>query len=188
MIFMPVCILAIRDEDDRQFMERLYVEHWRMMFRSAWRVLRDRDASEDAVNGACVSLIRNIDRLRSLDEKVLPAYIMVTVRNQARMHLRRSETEQRALERLSQQQALEMDEENVEKIVFRNCSLERMKLAIRQLPEIDQEILRMKYFDWVKDEEAVKILGMCGATLRSRRMRALKKLYRLLEGRENGEE
>ena len=42
---LPICILAIRDDDDRAYMTRLFVKYQRLMYRTIYDILGDKWAA-----------------------------------------------------------------------------------------------------------------------------------------------
>ena len=58
---LPICILAIRDDDDRAYMTRLFVKYQRLMYRTIYDILGDKWATEDVLQ---TTLLRLIDHLR----------------------------------------------------------------------------------------------------------------------------
>lgn len=46
---LPICILAIRDDDDRAYMTRLFVKYQRLMYRTIYDILGDKWATEDVL-------------------------------------------------------------------------------------------------------------------------------------------
>lgn len=58
MMMFPVSILAIEDDSDRAFMEQLYTAHELLMHKCALRFLHNGYDADDAVNNACVKLIK----------------------------------------------------------------------------------------------------------------------------------
>lgn len=57
---LPICILAIRDDDDRAYMTRLFVKYQRLMYRTIYDILGDKWATEDVLQ---TTLLRLIDHL-----------------------------------------------------------------------------------------------------------------------------
>ena len=49
MMFIPVAILSIGNEDDRAFMVRLYVDYRWLMYKVALSVVREPQLAEDMV-------------------------------------------------------------------------------------------------------------------------------------------
>ena len=48
---IPYCILVIEDDDDRTFMEQLFVDYHRLMYHEIFKLVHDQWAAEDdAVN------------------------------------------------------------------------------------------------------------------------------------------
>ena len=64
---LPICILAIRDDDDRAYMTRLFVKYQRLMYRTIYDILGDKWATEDVLQ---TTLLRLIDRSRKKDSEV----------------------------------------------------------------------------------------------------------------------
>ena len=56
MLVMPLVIQAIEDDDDRQFMERLYYDHSRLMYATAWKYSAYKIEVEDVVSDSCVAV------------------------------------------------------------------------------------------------------------------------------------
>ena len=67
MVIFPQAILDMPEGSDRDYMEWLYREYCALMFSTAWKYFRDKADVEDIVSDGCVSLMRNIPALRSLE-------------------------------------------------------------------------------------------------------------------------
>lgn len=68
---LPICILAIRDDDDRAYMTRLFVKYQRLMYRTIYDILGDKWATEDVLQTTLLRLIDHLDTLRRLELDVL---------------------------------------------------------------------------------------------------------------------
>ena len=55
---LPICILAIRDDDDRAYMTRLFVKYQRLMYRTIYDILGDKWATEDVLQ---TTLLRRLE-------------------------------------------------------------------------------------------------------------------------------
>lgn len=87
---LPLIILAIEDESDREFMARLFQENQRMMFQRTLDILHNVQDAEDAMQTALERLIDKIATLRSMEDKRRRTnYIAATCRNTALSHLRK---------------------------------------------------------------------------------------------------
>jgi RNA polymerase sigma-70 factor (ECF subfamily) len=77
--------------------EELYRRHVQAVFRFAYRVTGDRETAEDVTSEAFLALYRNLD---SIDESLLPGWLLTVARNRARDLWRRRMVEQRYVEQL----------------------------------------------------------------------------------------
>jgi RNA polymerase sigma-70 factor (ECF subfamily) len=78
--------------------EDLYRQHVQAVFRFAYRVTGDRATAEDITSEAFLALYRNLD---SIDESLLPGWLLTVARNRARDLWRRRVVEQRGLEQFA---------------------------------------------------------------------------------------
>ena len=78
--------------------EDLYRRHVQAVFRFAYRVTSDRATAEDITSEAFLALYRNLD---SIDESLLPGWLLTVARNRARDLWRRRVVEQRSIEQLA---------------------------------------------------------------------------------------
>ena len=146
MLIMPMVILAIEDEDDRQFMERLYYDHSRLMYATAWKYSTNKIEVEDVVSDSCVALIPKISVLRRMDQKTLCAYVVSTVRNKT-LDANRTACRNSDRVRLEDNEILEnmSNGKSTEEQVLLREKLRMILEAASGLPWIEQDILRMKY-------------------------------------------
>ena len=61
---MPLMIQNIENDDDRNFMERLYREYVHRMYSIAWKYGATQNNADDIVSESVKSLIDNISKLR----------------------------------------------------------------------------------------------------------------------------
>ena len=167
MIFFPLAILMISDESDREFMKALYIKYRMSMFRMARALTDSEQDAEDVVSEACVSLIKKISRIRQLDCNVLEGYIISTVKNAAyllhrRKNVRNEVTSEEALQFAVDENAAP------DRRILQECTIQELMSAIGQLPENDQIILRMKYFEKHSDHEIALTIGIQEVSVRSR--------------------
>lgn len=181
MLYFPFVILMITDETDREFMKTLYLKHRITMFRMARSLTRSKQDAEDVVSEACVSLIKNVSRLRHLDCNVLEGYIISTVKNAAYM-LHRSK---KAKNEVAGEDVLQfVADENalVDRNILQECTVQELMDAISQLSDNDQIVLRMKYFEEHTDQEIATIMNIQEVSVRSRLTRARQRIFTLLGG------
>ena len=85
---VPFCILAIENEDDREFMTRLYLDYSRLMQQQITKIVQDEWAAEDLMQTTLVKLIDKVQDLRTKDRNHLINYIISACKNQARNYMR----------------------------------------------------------------------------------------------------
>ena len=172
--------LLIQDDSDRQPMEGLYTQYHRLMYAQALRVLRSREAAEDAVSESLIQLIKKIGLLRSLECNKLKAYVVITVKHTAITLLHRREREQPADEMVFQHVAADSRADDA---VLEAAGVERIKNAILALPPREKDMMLMRYFRDMSDEEITAATGLKAVSVRVHLSRARKRLAEMLGGK-----
>ncbi len=178
---LPLVFLTMEPGDDRAFLEQAYLDYHRLMYAQALRVLRDDAAAEDAVSDALLSLMKKISLLRTFDRNKLRAYCVITVKHAAISALRRRQKEHPAAE---DRLADTADEGRVEDGLMERAGVERIKEAIRRLPEQEMRIMVMRYFREMTDGEIAQETGLQPVSVRVHLSRARKRLREILSGEE----
>ena len=80
--------------------EDLYRRHVQAVFRFAFSIVGNKEAAEDLTSEAFLALYRSID---TIDESLLPGWLLTVVRNRARDLWRHRAVEQRYAEQLSRE-------------------------------------------------------------------------------------
>lgn len=62
---LPICILTIEDESDREFMSRVYTQYQWLMYDTIKHVVGDHWSTEDVVQTTLVKLIDKLEKLKS---------------------------------------------------------------------------------------------------------------------------
>ncbi|MBQ9264150.1 MAG: sigma-70 family RNA polymerase sigma factor [Clostridia bacterium] len=174
---LPIVLLTIENEEDRLFMEGLYLEYHQLMYGMALRVTRSNELAQDAVSDSILALIQKISLLRTFDCNKLRSYIVITVRHTAISLLKKDKREvvagDAAFEDLSDGYA-------VDERVLSRAGVEGVKNAIRRLPQREQDIMMMRYFREMDDNEIADALGIRPVSVRVQLSRARRHLAELL--------
>ena len=85
---IPIIILTIENEDDREFMSELYCDFSKLIFSKVYSIVKNREAAEDIVQETVIKLIDKVELLKTLDRRRLASYIIETGRNTAIDYLR----------------------------------------------------------------------------------------------------
>lgn len=177
MIMLPIVILAMPTGADRDYMEWLYKEHYRLMYATAWKFFRDQATVDDVVSESCVALIEKLHTLQRLERNKLRVYIVSTVRNTSLNFIRKQQRinshgvsdEEETIETVA-------DTFKVEEKVLLEDELSRVWIAIQQLPQKEQQIMRMKYAMEMADADIAKEVGLSENSIRTYIKRARERI------------
>ncbi len=176
----PLVLLLIQDEDDRTFMEGLYTQYHRLMYAQALQILRLSEAAEDAVSESLIQLIKKINLLRTLPCNKLKAYVVITVKHTAITQLHRRQREQPTDDTVFLNLA---DVQRTDDHVLEEAGITRIKDAIRSLPTREKDLMLMRYFRDMTDEEIAEATGLKPVSVRVHLSRARKRLAQILSGK-----
>ena len=181
---IPLVLLLIENEDDRVFLERVYTEYHRLMYAQALRVLKQPQAAEDAVSDSLLALTKKISLLRTLERNKLRAYVVITVKHTAVSLLNRGKRETLPGDVTFDQLS---GNDRVDDHLLAQAGVERIKDAIRTLAPRQRDILMMKYFRDMTEQEIGEALGLRAVSVRVHLTRARQRLAQALAERgENG--
>lgn len=174
-------LLAVQTDEDRDFMEQLFVDFQRLMYAQALMITHSRAVAEDVVSDSLVALIKKINIIRPMQRNILRAYVVITVRNTALNVIRRQKTSD-GVERIVPIEDMQVSTpQDGEYWLMRKERMEFVKNAIRSLPEKEKQVMMMKYFqDWSDDEIAAS-MGIKEGSVRSLTNRSRKHLRIMME-------
>ena len=182
MTIFPMAILMIDNEDDRAFMERLYVEHRYLLFKVAYGIVKDPQTAEDMVSEACISLIAHMDTLRKLNTYKVRAYIVTTVRNVSLDCIRKRNRQSRKNLLMDAEGDFDAPEQTqVYDDLIRREEIAAIRMALDKLRAPDRDLLRMKYFDLLSDKEIAQKMHIQSSSVRYYLTKARRNLGRILE-------
>lgn len=180
MMFIPVAILSIGNEDDRAFMVRLYVDYRWLMYKVALSVVREPQLAEDMVSQTLCEMIDNLEKIRAVDCCKLRGYIVSFVRNVSVDFVRKRDRQGKYFF-LTGEEAEVAADDPVDENLIRMAEIDALKRGLARLSENDRPLLTMKYFDGLSDEEIAARLGVAKASVRTYLMRARNRLCQRLK-------
>lgn len=168
------------NEEDRHFLEGLYMEYRVLMYAQALKITRNSQEAEDAVSEAMLALMKKIALLRTLPCNKLKAYVVITVKHMALNRYRKMKKEST----MGDSAAEEMPgSAGTEEALLSRAGIEAIKAAICSLPEREKEIMLMKYFRELTDAEIAEETGLREVSVRVHLSRARKHLSGMLAER-----
>ncbi|NLO85689.1 MAG: sigma-70 family RNA polymerase sigma factor [Clostridiales bacterium] len=188
MMMFPVAIMAIADESDRIFMEQLYCDHEKLLYKRAYQILNSKADAEDAVNNACVALIKKIPLLRTLECNVLSSYIVSTIERvsinlfnkRKRDNLYTFGAEEDFINGMPSGDLVPDDR------LIKDGDTEALYHAILKLPQRERSMMQMKYYDGLSNAEIAQVYGIKPDGVRVYLFRARGHLKEMLGGENDG--
>ena len=80
---MLIYLQMIESEEDKSKFEALYNQYKQAMYAAAFRVVKNQYDAEDAVHQAFLSLIKNLDKIKTVDCPKTRSYVVITSENKA---------------------------------------------------------------------------------------------------------
>ncbi|MEG2483807.1 MAG: sigma-70 family RNA polymerase sigma factor [Lachnospiraceae bacterium] len=180
---IPIVILAIQDESDREYMTHLYENYKNLMYSEILKISPNSQYKEDILNDSLVKLIGKVELLRALDRSRLVNYIITTVRNTAIDSFRKSDKYINFEYDFDTEMGT--DEDLVERAVLGKMRIEQFTQLWHTLDEGTREILEDKYILELSDRKIAENLGIKPASVRMKLARARASAYKQLEKQMN---
>lgn len=171
----PASPAVDRDADRQQAMAALFRAHCAELVRTAYCLLGDRGAAEDAVQEAYLALYRHWDTLG--DRTAGRAYLRAAVVNQCRSR-QRGLVRSRAA-RVWQGRAELSPSADGDALARDDAS--RVAAAIRDLPTRQREVVVCRYYLELTETQTAALLGIGLGTVKRHGHRALARLQTRLE-------
>lgn len=90
---IPIVIMAIEDESDRDYITGLFLKNERSMYAMALKIVKEHHTACDMVSEACLKMIEKIGYLREISVQKQTPYILSIVKNTSLMYLRQQRSE-----------------------------------------------------------------------------------------------
>ena len=176
---IPFIILAIENEDDRDFVIRLYMEHRALLYSRIISIVKNPQDAEDVMQDVMEKVIDKLDALRCFDPDTLRAYLAETAKNRALNFL---ETPARKKTVYTADFARQSTEnEDVDELLIDRMWIDKLHLVWPTLKEETRSILEMRYFLAMSDEEIARSFGIRPDSVRMRLTRARREAKQALE-------
>ena len=180
---IPFVILAIEDDDDREFMKAFFLQYERLIRSEIFKFTSEPADIEDIMQTVLVKLIEKVRLLRSMERNPRVNYLITTIKNTSINMVCRK----RKIDSLDDEDLFEKYQpqapESVEEMVFRRDSVSRLSEVWAMLDEKSRFLLRSKYFLGMDQEEIAAALNIKPDSVRMEMSRARKKMRELLGDR-----
>lgn len=179
---IPLIILAIEDENDKMFMIALYNQYNRLAYSVASKIVQRETDAEDITQDVFAQIIEKdkIPLLRTFSKQQIASYIAEASKNKAINLVRNKAKKSLSFETLED---VLPSNEGMEEIVLHSLSLEELRIALQTLREDMRELLFMKYYLVMNDEEIGNTLGIKPSSVRMKLTRARREVMQILENK-----
>lgn len=166
--------------DDREFILWLYNEFKALMLATVRRYVQSPEDQEDILQESVVKLMGKAALLRGKERRVLASYVVFTVGNTAKKHLRRANLERARMDELSEDADYPSDLPPLDELMALRERDVRLEDILGRLSEDDRTLLVGKYILGLTDEELGAELNCKADSVRMKltraRRRALKQM------------
>ena len=179
---LPLSILLIENDEDRQFLTEIYLQYKSMMYKVAARYFNQNFSEiEDAVSGAVENLCKKHLTLQAVECNKRASYIITTIRNVCRGRLRELQKQKGTRDYTVEAEILEAipGGDDTQGIVFNRIFAIDLLNSFDVLPEKDKELIRMRHIDMLEYEEIGQELGITAGAAKTAVSRAKSKLEKL---------
>lgn len=185
---MFVLLMAQLDDDDRDFMLKIYKNYYSYARKKIYDITHDHEKIEDLVDDVFVKLIEKISVIRTLSSCNLTSYVVSTIRSVSINYNNHKNVESKYMYHDNDADLagdflnnIEDDSESSLEILIQQEEAELLSDAISKLPQNQQDVLYFKYILEMKDEEIAEIFGVASNSVRQYLTRARRNAKKLIE-------
>ena len=175
-------LISLVEEGNAEAFAALYDRHSRAAYSLAYRMMGERQASEDLAQDAFIKVWRGAGSYRAQRGSVR-TWILSIVHNRGIDQLRSSASRRRTQERVEATAPRSQPSEAFAE-TWRNSQREQVREALDTLPQEQLKILELAYFSGYTHVEIAHLLGVPLGTVKGRMRLGLKKIRTYFESRE----
>ena len=186
MIYILAIITAITDEDERSFVEDLYIKHGKIMWNYAMYLTKNTYEADELIQISFEKIIKYIDAVKKINCCKIDSYMVSIVRNAYNTMLLKKYKEKDIIDftdfnEISEYIGVADDYEEI----FENSSSSDIRSALEHMPDNYKMVLKLKYIYEFDDELIAQAIGVKTNSIRMYKTRALRMLADRLKGSED---
>jgi len=175
-------LISLVEAADADAFATLYDRHSRAAFSLAYRMMGDRQASEDLAQDAFVKVWRNAGSYRA-ERGSVRTWILSIVHNRGIDQLRSQASRRRTQDRVEASAPRSQPSEAFAE-TWRNSQRDQVREALNTLPPEQLKILELAYFSGYTHVEISELLSLPLGTVKGRMRLGLKKIRDFFESRD----
>ncbi len=180
---MLLLLMAIENDDDREFLSELYEQYYPIMKKKAYEITQDYHSVDDIINDSFIKLISKISILRSLDCCKRTSYIVHTIRNKSFDYLKHKNVEKNRNITGEDEDLAEQIADTAytaEELYIQKEEAEYLGQLMSRLSERDRDLLYNKYIFELSYKEISELMGIPVNNIREYLVRARARAMKLL--------
>jgi RNA polymerase sigma-70 factor (ECF subfamily) len=173
--------LIIQDEQERLKIADIYEKYRYKCLHIALNIVKNQEMAEDAVEDAFIEVIKQKNKILSMECSDLVPYLVTIVKSRAINIIKKTNRiSDTPIEDLNE--TIESGEIPVDEQVISKQGFERLLAHVSNLDENYKIVFEMKYRDCLSNGEIAEILNITLKNVEMRLYRAKLKLRKLIEG------
>ena len=174
---LPLFIMAIENDTDRQFVAGLYQRHRDFLLRCAQKILNDPDRAEEALHEAMLRVIRSLERVRQIPAEELLPYLVTIVQTASIDLYHKTNRERQAAQGRERDWAESLSgTEDTELLLIRREQAELLRECLKTLPQREIDLLNYAYTLELSSKEITRLTGLAPGNVRQILTRARRKV------------
>lgn len=174
---LPLFIMAIENDTDRQFVAGLYQCHRDFLLRCAQKILNDPDRAEEALHEAMLRVIRSLERVRQIPAEELLPYLVTIVQTASIDLYHKTNRERQAAQGRERDWAESLSgTEDTELLLIRQEQAELLRECLKTLPQREIDLLNYAYTLELSTKEITRLTGLAPGNVRQILTRARRKV------------
>ena len=164
---IPIVIMAIEDESDRDYITGLFLKNERGMYVMALKIVKEHHTACDMLSEACLKMIEKSGYLREISVQKQTPYILSIVKNTSLMYLRQRRSENSYL--VDDERILDCtpaSQDNLDAALISEAESQVICQALKRLKPRERDLLEMKYFSQLDDEKISRQLKISRNSVR----------------------
>ena len=157
---------TIENDEQRNELEAFYRENLNCLLNVANANLHNKSDAEDAVQEAFQEIVRNPNNFFGVDPQKRVAFMVAVVRNVSADIFKKKN--KRPLEELDEEQAYDDNPFSFEDSMIGNVARDRLKHFIRSLPELQRDVLTLRYLIGFSTAETAEKLNISESAVKKR--------------------
>jgi len=167
--------------EDQDYLHNIYEQYKKIMYKTARKYASNYSEIEDLVQDSITKLIPKVVKLRTLDDWALSAYIVFTVENTAKNHLRHQTISAKIICQDEYEDNITNSEISPEEALLLSEMTDEFYQIWVKLSQEDQDLLWGKYILEMSNEELGILIDCKPDSIRMKLTRARRRAMQMLE-------